>query len=117
MSEVRVSIDTREFEKKLSDYLDSNSETIAKEIARDARANPGFKDVSGKLRKSIRARKSRYEWGGWIVIMGGKGARQAYIIEKGRDAGPGKSKAPAFKTLGNAKDRAINRAKELFGVR
>lgn len=108
---VDVKIDTKTFEQKLADYLDENAEKIAKEIAADAKANGPFKDKTGKLRRSIRAKKSKFEGGGWIVRMGGKGAMQAHLIEFGRKG------APAFPTLRPAKDRAIGLAKRLFGVK
>lgn len=109
--DVEVKIDLKEFEQKLADYLDENAEAIAKEIAQDAKANGPFDDKTGRLRKSIRAKKSKFEGGGWIIIMGGKGAMQAHLIEFGRKG------APAFPTLRPAKDRAIRLAKRLFGVK
>ena len=78
--DAKVKFDTKEFEQKLADYLDENAETVAKELAADAKANGPFKDKTGRLRKSIRAKKSKFKDGGWIVLMGGKGAMQAYII-------------------------------------
>ena len=111
MGKADVKFDFKEFEQKLAEYLDENAETIAKEIAADAKAHGPFKDKTGRLRKSIKAKKSKFEDGGWIVIMGGKGARQAWLIEFGREG------APAFPTLRPAKDRAIGLAKRLFGVK
>ena len=115
--QVWVEIDTTEFEKELSDFLIENAETIAKQIARDAKATTAFKDVTGELRKSIRAKKSRYPDGGWIVRAGGPKAAQAWLIENGRSGGAGYPPMPAKPFLKPAMERNIDEAKRLFGVK
>lgn len=109
--QVWVEIDTSKFEKELSDYLIENAEIIARQIAKDAKNTTAFQDDTGRLRKSIKAKKSRYADGGWIVKAGGKGAYQAWLIEHGSQ------KMPAKPYLRPALEKNINFAKQKFGVK
>ena len=86
----------------------------AARVVRDyAKANAGFVDRSGRLRSSIRARRRsqkvftlspnkgsrRIPGAAAQVVVGGRGARQAYIIEFGREPGPGYPGSRAFPIL------------------
>ena len=77
-NEAKVTIDTSEFEKELAEFINSNSLEIAKQIAKDAKASVNV--VTGNLKKSIRAKKSKFEDGGWIVIAD---APHAFLVEYG----------------------------------
>jgi HK97 gp10 family phage protein len=108
-----------EFIKELEAYIDDNCEIIAKQIAADAKSTSAFKDETsgenrGKLRRSIRAKKSKYKDGGWIAQAGRKGAKQAWLVEHGHG---GPHPAPAHPYLRPALDKNISAAKALFGVR
>ncbi len=78
MNRVDVRIDTKEFEMELARHINENAESIAKQIAQDARNSVGV--VTGNLKKGIKARKSRYEDGGWIVLST---APHAHLLEFG----------------------------------
>jgi HK97 gp10 family phage protein len=105
---VEVKFDLRQINQTIDDYLDINSHEIAKQIARDARQMVPVD--TGALKKSIMAKKSRFEGGGSIVRAGGKGARQAWLIEYGTK----KMAKRAF--LRPALDMNIEKAKQQFGV-
>jgi hypothetical protein len=112
MAEARVSIDTSKFELELAKFINENSETIAKDIARDAKASVNV--VTGNLKKSIRAKKSKYEDGGWIVQAT---APHAHLLEFGwktSHKGPSETAKPFLRP---ALDRNIERAKAAFGTR
>jgi len=101
-------------EKLIAKHLEENSKKIAMQIAKDAKASAAFKDQSGKLRKSIKTKKSKYPDGGHIVKAGGKGARQAFLVEYGHG---GKKPAPPHPFLRPALDKNLGDAKRIFGVR
>ena len=108
------------FMEELEKFLDEKSEVSTKQIARDAKTHvPGFKDLSGRLRKSIRAKKSKFADGGWITRAGGKGARQAWLVEHGH--GPGKegkgTTAQPHPYLEPARVQNIAFARQQFGVK
>ena len=63
---------------------------IADKIKVDAKASTAFVDKSGRLRRSIKRRKSKFDDGGYMVKAGGKGAMQAWLVEHGH-AGPTKA--------------------------
>ena len=110
----------------------------AKITAAEAKKTTAFEDKTGALRKSIRARRIPVEvetpsgfkkvpGGAAQAIAGGKGARQAYLIEKGREAGQylgrGKTKrtgnfpkAPPHPYLEPAFLATRNQALAAFGV-
>ena len=111
MTDVEVKIDTSQFEKELSDYLIENAEIIARQIAADAKATTAFKDDTGELRKSIKARKSKFEDGGWIVKAGSKKAYHAWLVEHGSQ------KMSAKPYLRPALEKNIGFAKQKFGVK
>ena len=76
---VRVEIDLTKFEETLETFLDENCRDIANAIKKDAKRTVAFKDKSGKLRKSIKTKKSKFEGGGYIVKAGGRGAMQCIL--------------------------------------
>jgi len=103
------------FMEELEKFLDEKSEVIAKQIARDAKTMvPGFQDKTGKLRKSIRAKKSKYADGGWITRAGGKGAMQAFLVEHGH-GGPRPAQPHPY--LEPARMMNIALARQQFGVK
>ena len=112
-----VEINTKDFDQKLAEYLDENSEQIAKNIAQEAKATTAFIDRTGELRKSIKVKKSKFEDGGYIVRAGGRKAKQAWLIEHGRSPGDNYPGAPAKPFLKPALDNNINEAKRLFGAK
>jgi hypothetical protein len=63
-------------------YIDENAEDVAGEIEFRATGTTVFLDKTGRLRKALKARKSKYEDGGWIV---GAWAPHAWVVEYGHD--------------------------------
>jgi len=72
----RVELDFTEFNLELEEFLDENAKDICTQIKKDAKASVAFKDKSGRLRKSIKVKKSTFEGGGYITKAGGPGAMQ-----------------------------------------
>ena len=113
----RVNIDTKDFEQQLHEHLDDKAAEIALQIKKDAKAgayssgHKKFKDLSGRLRKSIKRKKSKFDDGGYIVKAGGPGAMQAWLIEHGH-GGPRPAAPHPF--LKPALDKNINFAREKF---
>ena len=101
-----VNIDPRQFEAELAAFINENCMEIAKQIAKDAKAN--INNVTGNLAKSVRAKKSKFEDGGAIVVAT---APHASLIEFGRKA------APAYPFLRPALDKNIQAARAAFGAR
>ena len=113
-----VEFDFSKFNVELEKYLDENCKDIAKQIRSDAKATTEFKDITGRLRKSIKYRKSKFEGGGYIVRAGGKGAMQAWLVEHGHKGNilfP--QGAPPHPYLKPALDKNINYARQKFGAR
>jgi HK97 gp10 family phage protein len=123
-----VTLDLGDFDIEIQRFINDNAETIAKQIATDARASTAFKDYKGtaresnwskktwgpkarKLRKSIRAKKSKFDAGGWIVQAT---APHAWLVEFGHG---GPKPAPAHPYLKPALDKNINAAIREFGAR
>lgn len=104
----QVEFDFSEIEQQIAEHINENAEAIAKDIARDARASVNVK--TGNLKKSIRAKKSKFEDGGWIVIST---APHAHLVEYGHG---GKSPAPPHPFLRPALDKNISNAREKFGA-
>ena len=105
----QVTIDTKEFDKMLAAHINENAETIAKQIARDAKARVNV--VTGNLKKSIKAKKSKFEDGGWITQAT---APHAWLVEHGHG---GPKPAPAHPYLRPALDANIAAARDAFGVK
>ena len=108
----QVFIDTREFEQRLQEHLDEKCEEIAEQIKNDAKRTVAFVDKTGKLRKSIKKKKSKFEDGGYIVKAGGRGAMQAFLVEHGHG---GPHPAPAHPFLKPALDRNVQFARLKLG--
>lgn len=70
------------FPEEFKRFVDANAESVAKEVENYARTTTAFKDETGSLRKSIKARKSKYPDGGWIV---GAWAPHAWLVEYGHE--------------------------------
>lgn len=129
-SQVRVNIDTAAAEQMVAEFIDQNSEAIAKQIAADAKASVNV--VTGNLRRSIRAKKSKFPDGGWIVQSV---APHSFLVEfggvnprtpkdkkvlKGADGtfyGTEVAPMPAKPFLRPALDKNIKLAREQFGAR
>lgn len=103
----RVEIDTKAVDQMLAEYLDQNSLEVAKVVATRARATTAFKDKTGTLRRSIRAKKSRYPDGGAIVSAG---APHSHLIEFGHKG------AAARPFLRPALDQSLDEARLMFGA-
>jgi len=111
----------------VAEYINDNAEEIAKQIAIDARSSNAFQDYKGtdresnrsklkysngrKLRKSIKAKESKFDDGGWIVIAT---APHAHLVEYGHG---GKSPAPAHPFLRPALGKNISLAINKFGAK
>jgi HK97 gp10 family phage protein len=131
----QIEFDFSEMEKKVAEYINDNAETIAKQIARDARAK--IHSVTGNLRKRVRAKKSKFDDGGWIVVStaphsmlveyGGENVRQPltkkfmkfekYGAQSGTFYGKEVAKMPAKPFLRPALNENIAAAKRLFGAK
>ena len=125
---VRAEFDFREFNQELAEYINDNAEKIAKKIARDARKTTEFMDYKGtpresewsklhwgpnarKLRKSIRAKESKFDDGGWIVQAT---APHAHLVEYGHG---GPQPAPPHPFLRKAFEANITEARRVFGAK
>ena len=100
-------------------YIDDNAEDIAQEIEFRAQATAAFIDKTGRLRKSIKARKSKYEGGGWIV---GAWSPHAWLVEFGHElidwySGRKVGHVPEHKFLRTALNNVISTARAKFGTR
>ena len=107
--EATVKFDFSVLEQKVAEYIEDNAEAIAKQVARDARVSVNV--VTGNLKKGIRARKSKFDDGGWIVIST---APHSHLVEYGHG---GKSPAPPHAFLRPALEKNIQAARALFGAR
>ena len=125
---MRTEFDFAEIEQKIAEHINDNAEVIAKQVAVDARASTAFKDYKGtpresewsklhwgenarKLRKGIRAKKSKYDGGGWIVLST---APHSHLVEYGHG---GPRPAPPHPYLRPALDKNIDDARRLFGAK
>lgn len=115
MSDVKVRIDPREFEKLLGEFINENAESIARDVAADAKRRCPVK--TGKLKKSIRARKSRFEDGGWIVSASRIEDSGRYAINIARLMEFGGPNTAKKSFLRPALDANIASAKRKFGVK
>jgi len=93
--------------KEVIDFIIDNEVKVANLIKKEAQNSTAFKDKTGRLRKSIRRRKSRFEFGGQIVIAT---APHAHLIEFGH------KNAPPHSFLRTAKEKVISEAREIFGI-
>jgi HK97 gp10 family phage protein len=97
-----------EFEKKLREFINDNAEIVAKAVASEAKAK--IKSKTGMLKRRIRAKKSRFDDGGWIVTSG---APHSWVVENGHG---GPKPAPAHPFLRPALNENINRLRQLMGA-
>jgi hypothetical protein len=65
---------------EIMDAVDQNLEETARFVEQEARVSAAFQDKTGKLRKSIKLKKSKFEDGGWIVQAR---APHAHLVEFG----------------------------------
>lgn len=107
MTDIRFNLS--EIEKKIATFINENSKQIARQIATDAKSS--VNSVTGNLKRSIKARKSKFEDGGYIVIAR---APHAHLVEYGHG---GPRPAPAHPFLRPALDKNINAARASFGAR
>ena len=93
---------------------------MAKVVAQEAQRSTSFRDRTGRLRASIKARKRtalvytsrglrKTAGAGARVYAGGPGAKQAHIIERGREPGRGYPGAAPRPFLGPALLQTGNR--------
>lgn len=80
LSGVRVELPLYEIEQEIRQQFDQELEPIAKAVAVEAQRSSAFADKTGKLRKSIKAARSKFDDGGWIVMAT---APHAHLIEFG----------------------------------
>ena len=114
-ADVRVEIPDNINIAEIENWVDENCEIIAHEVAADAENSAAFADQSGMLRDSIRASKSKFKDGGWIVLSD---APHAHLIELGHVkvlwGRRTNEKVPPHPFLRPALDRAVARAVALF---
>ena len=104
----RVEFDFSEIEKQIAEHINDNAEIIAKQVRDDAKAN--IHDITGNLSKGIKAKKSKYDGGGWIVLGT---APHSHLVEYGHG---GPRPAPPHPFLRPALDKNIDIARKQFGA-
>lgn len=125
-AKVNVEIDI-EVPKEVRQFVQENEQEVAKEIEGYAKTSTAFKDTGFQffgmklkgLRDSIKARKSKFENGGWIVQAV---APHAHLVEFGHDmvdwrTGKTLGKVRPHPFLRPAKERAIKSAIAKFGAK
>lgn len=104
--DVRVILPLQEIEQEVRAEFDRMLGPIAERVAAEARATSAFADKTGKLRKSIKARKSKFQDGGWIVVAR---SPHAHLVEFGHTSvnsnGLVTGSVPAHPFLRPARDR------------
>jgi hypothetical protein len=65
---------------EIMDAIDQNLEETAQYVATEAKITSAFQDKTGKLRKAIKLKKSKFEDGGYIVVAR---APHAHLVEFG----------------------------------
>lgn len=75
-----VDIDVEASVAEVMAAVDQNLEETAAYVEREAQTTLLFRDKTGKLRKKIRLKKSKFEDGGWIVQAK---APHAHLVEFG----------------------------------
>jgi hypothetical protein len=139
-AEVRVEWPDEVNLQEVIDWVNANCETLANEIAVDAKASTAFQDYKGTprenaysrahwgkkskhLRKSITVRKSKFPGGGFIVMSN---APHAHLVELGHVLVHGGKRymggeeigtVPAHPFLRPAVDKAWLRVMELFNTK
>lgn len=105
----KVEFDFSEINDALAKHINENAESIAKDISRDAKADVNV--ITGNLKNGIKARKSKFEGGGWIVIST---APHSHLVEYGHG---GPRPAPPHPFLRPALDKNISAARRQFGAK
>jgi len=108
-SDAVVKFDFEKLDQLVAEHINDNAEKIAKQVGRDAMASINVK--RGDLKKGIKARRSKFDDGGWIVIST---APHSWLVEHGHG---GPKPAPPHAFLRPALDNNIQAARDLFGVR
>jgi hypothetical protein len=70
---------------EIMDAVDQNLEAVGQVVEAEAKISAAFQDKTGKLRKSIKLKKSKFEDGGYIVQAR---APHAHLVEYGHVAIP-----------------------------
>jgi len=65
---------------EIMDAVDQNLEAVGQVVEAEAKISAAFQDKTGKLRKSIKLKKSKFEDGGYIVQAR---APHAHLVEYG----------------------------------
>jgi hypothetical protein len=123
-AKVEISVEVPD---EIKQFVMENEESVAKEIEGYAKASTAFKDTGFQffgmklkgLRDSIKAKKSKFADGGWIVQAV---APHAHLVEFGHDmfdwrTGKTLGKVPPHAFLRPAKERAIKSAIAKFGAK
>jgi len=117
-AEISVGNLQKEFDVALGDILeaiDKNLEAVADTVFQDAKATSAFRDRSGRLRRSIKLKKSKYKDAGYVVAATGNHAHLIeyghVLIAWGRVTGKRVSARPYMRP---AKEKGVRRAIELF---
>lgn len=100
---------------QILEIIDQNVSEIASLVESSARSTSAFADKTGKLRGSIKKKKSKFEYGGYIVVAR---APHAHLIEYGhvmiawgRITG---KRVPAHPFMRPAKEKGLRLGIELF---
>lgn len=104
-----VVFDSRKVDDLIADYVNENAKEIARAIAKDAKAS--VHSETGMLKRSIKAKKSKFKDGGWITKAT---APHAHLVEYGHG---GSKPAPAHPFLRTALDKNIAAARVQFGAK
>lgn len=86
MSGNRVDINIEAIVQQVARFTDEGIEAVAKEAVKRAKAATSFTDKTGKLRKSIKAQKSKRKKEGESVWLARATAPHAHLIEYGHAA-------------------------------
>ena len=72
--------------RKVIEAVNADLQGVAKYVFKEAKTTAAFVDKTGRLRRSIRLRKSKFPDGGWIVVATGKNQDKGYhawLVEHG----------------------------------
>ena len=117
MIKASVNVNLKGFEDALDEInraIDANCEEVAEVVLDEARASAAFDDKTGKLRKSIKMKESKFDDGGFIVYSN---APHAHLVEFGHDqikGGRVVGHVEAHPFLRPAKEKGIKKAMEVF---
>ena len=80
VSQAAVDVDIDAITADVREMMEPQLEYLAERVADEARRTSEFADKTGELRRSISAKKSKFEDGGYIVIAK---AQHAHLVEFG----------------------------------